>query len=222
MGAFLDFRLKWQYQGRTGEIKAGQESLFHRAFVNLRHELVDWSPAFGIIAEDVLEPFVQKQFKQEGAAGVDAMRTSKSSGSGLDWQELAASTVARRGSDHPILNVSGALRGSFTKGGGAHHEEITPKKLVWGSDVPYALFHQTGTGKGFGRERVATGPGTGRGMAMRKILSFTDQLRQQMGRTMTGRIAQVAQGIGFRIAGREGIGQGEARRIGNIALGLRP
>ena len=69
MGAFLDFRLKWQYQGRSGEIKAGQESLFHRAFVNLRHEMMDWSPAFEIIAEDVLTPFVEQQFEKEGAAG---------------------------------------------------------------------------------------------------------------------------------------------------------
>jgi hypothetical protein len=57
-------------------------------------------------------------------------------------------------------------------------------------------------------------------MPMRKILSFTDKMKQKMSRTMTGRIAQVARQIGFRVAGRD-VDAGEARRIGNIALGLR-
>ena len=209
MGAFLDFRLKWQYQGRTGEIKAGQESLFHRAFVNLRHEMMDWSPAFEIIAEDVLTPFVEQQFEKEGAAG------------GLRWAELAPATLeAREYPGRTILYQSGALLRSFVEKGGEHEETITPKKLLWGSRVPYSLFHQTGTGKGFQRASgVPTGVGTGRGMPMRKILSFTDKMKQKMARTMTGRIAQVARQIGFRVAGRD-VDAGEARRIGNIALGL--
>ena len=231
MGAFLDFRLKWQYQGQTGEIKAGQESLFQRAFVNLKNELMDWSPAFEIIAEDVLTPFVEQQFETQGAAGVDTIRSGKSSGTGFDWQELAESTVIARtagrraaGIFHranvAILNATGLLKGSFERGGAQHEEIITPKKLIWGSRVPYALFHQTGTGKGYQRERVPTGPGTGRGMPMRKILSLTEQLKHKMGRTMTGRISQVARQIGFRVAGRD-VDAAEAARIGKIALGLR-
>jgi len=208
---FLDFGLKWQYQGRTGEIKSGQESLFHRAFVNLRRELMDWSPAFEIIAEDILTPFMSEQFVDQGTPG------------GMTWQQLAPSTIqARGGSDYPILINTGFLLRSFTEKGGHHHQEITPKKLVWGSDVPYSIFHQTGTLKGFQRATVPTGPGTGRGMPMRKILAFPDALKHRMASTMRGRITQVARQIGFRIAGREGIDAGEARRIGNIALGLRP
>lgn len=211
MGAFLDFRLKWEYQGKSGEIKAGQESLFHRAFVNLRHDLMDWSPAFEIIAEDILTPFVSEQFVDQGAPG------------GVTWQKLVASTVDRRGgSDYPILINSGALLRSFVEQGGEHEQTITPKKLLWGSRVPYSLFHQTGTGKGFQRASgIPTGPGTGRGMPMRKILAFTDELKHKMASTMRGRITQVARQIGFRVAGRD-VDAGEARRIGNIALGLRP
>ena len=210
MGAFLDFRLKWQYEGKTGEIKAGQESLFHRAFVNLRHEMMDWSPAFEIIAEDVLTPFVEQQFEKEGAAG------------GMRWADLAPATLeAREYPGRTILYQTGALLRSFVEKGGEHEETITPKKLIWGSRVPYSLFHQTGTGKGFQQASgVPTGPGTGRGMPMRKILSFTDQLKHKMGRTMSGRIAQVARQIGFRVAGRD-VDAGEAARIGRIALGLR-
>jgi len=222
MGAFLDFRLKWQYQGKTGEIKAGEESLFHRAFMNLRHELVDWSPAFETIAEDVLTPLVEKQFETQGAAG------------GVTWAALAETTLSARSSGRraqgilhtsnlAILQASGTLKRSFVEKGGDHVETITPKKLTWGSAVPYGLFHQTGTGKGFQRASgVPTGPGSGRGMAMRKILELTDATKKRMSRTMTGRIAQVARQIGFRIAGHEGIDPGEAARIGRIALGLKP
>ena len=81
----------------------------------------------------------------------------------LTWQELTANTIRQRGSAHPILHRSGMLEESFQKGQPAHYGEITPKKLTWGSAVPYALFHQTGTGKGFGKDRVTTGPGTGAG-----------------------------------------------------------
>jgi len=211
MGALLDFRLKWEYQGKTGEIKAGSESLFHRAFLKLREGLLDWSPAFEVIADDILEPFVEEQFESEGKRA------------GLTWQELAPETIERRGSAHPILTAEGGLKISFMKGAAQHEQTITPRKLVWGSRVPYALFHQTGTGKGFQRERVATGKGTGRGMAMRKILSFTEPLKQRMARSITGRIDQVARAIGFKTWGRaERMGPGEARRIGYIALGLRP
>lgn len=210
MGPFLDFRLKWQFEGRTGEIRAGEESLFQRAFVKLRHELMDWSPAFEIIAEDILTPFVREQFVDQGAPG------------GITWQQLAPSTIQQRGgSDYPILIDKGNLLHSFTEKGGSHEQTITPRKLTWGSLVPYSVFHQTGTGKGHQKAAgVPTGPGTGRGMPMRKILSLTEDIKGQMTRTMMRRIDNVSRAIGLKRFGR-GIDPGEARRIGYIALGLR-
>lgn len=148
MGAFLNFRLLWTYKGRSGEIKAGAENLWTRAFSGVRAGMGDWSNAFGAIVEDVLDPYMERQFETEGVAG-----------QGMTWADLAESTRRQR-PDTTLLYVTGALSRSFRKGGAGHEEVITQKKLTWGSLVPYALFHQTGTGKGFGRDSVSTGPGT--------------------------------------------------------------
>jgi hypothetical protein len=123
----IDFKfgLAWQYGKKKGSF-----AFFHRRFLE---GVRDLSPALRIVADDILEPRLRAIFPSEGAS------------QDITWQALAPSTVARRGSEHPILHVSGHLEESFQKGGADHHEEIGPKKLVWGSDVPYALFAQFGT-----------------------------------------------------------------------------
>jgi len=218
MGLGLDFRLNWEYTGKERAAaglgpRRGSEILFRQAFGNLRQGMMDWTRAFAAIAEDILEPLVEEKFEKEG----------KVSGL-LSWQDLAPSTREHR-KDTTLLYVTGALSKSFRKGGAKHVEEIGPQKLRWGSDVPYAMFHQTGTGKGYQRGRVPVGPDTGRGMAMRRIIELTEDIRTRMRRSMTGRIAQVGRQIGFRVVSpseRKGLGPGEARRIGYIAMGLRP
>ena len=137
----------------------------------------------------------------------------------LTWQELTANTIRQRGSAHPILHRSGMLEESFQKGQPAHYEEITPRKLTWGSSVLYALFHQTGTGKGFGKDRVATGPGTGPGMPRRKELFLSERMKQQMANVMTGRMGQVARMVGFGVTGERGLNPLTARMIGQKILG---
>jgi phage gpG-like protein len=199
MAFVFDFRLRWNYKGRTGG-----EALFQRAFMDFKEGIGDFGPAFRLIAEDILEPVVEQNFRQERGE--------------LTWQELAPSTVAQRGSEHPILRISGFLQKSFRKGEAAHREEITPRKLIWGSDVPYALFHQTGTGKGFGRDRIATGPGTGRGMPRRKELYLTGRMKRMMANTMIGRMGQIARVIGFKVLGSRGVSPLEARMVGEQIL----
>jgi phage gpG-like protein len=156
-----------------------------------RQMLGDWTPAFEIIAHDVLEVHALGQFASEG---------------GLDtggWAKLADSTVKKRGSAHPILRSSEAtLMKSFQRGGASHREEITPRRLLWGSDVPYSLFHQTGTGKGFEHDEVETGPGTGRGMARRAILRLGKAARNEIMTRLQARLNQIARQIGYRILGR--------------------
>ena len=199
----LNFGLAWEYQG-----KRGTDVLFHTAMLKLKDGISDWTPAFEFIAEDILEPFVAKQFLTQGAEG------------GLHWQRIAESTKRKREfPEASVLFQTDVLERSFAREGAGHVREITPKRLRWGSSVPHAVFHQTGTGKGYQQERVQTGPGTGRGEPMRKIIVLTEKMKQQVRSKFTGRIAKVAQGAGFRLFGREGIGRGEARRIGMIALG---
>ena len=59
------------------------------------------------------------------------------------WQPLAPSTAASRGSDHPILQLSGDLRSSIKY-------VATDKGLSVGSNLIYARIHQYGGDAGRG------------------------------------------------------------------------
>ena len=204
------FGLKWKYVPVGGDPKRGQEVIFDRLFTKFQEGVGDFSPAFRLIAEDILEPIVAQTFKQEKAE--------------TTWQELTAGTIAQRGgSAHPILHRpgSGMLEKSFQKGQPLHHEEIEKRLLRWGSDVSYALFHQTGTGKGFEQDRRFIGAlreGEGRGMPRRRIIWLTNREKQTIANTMVGRMAQVARMIGFRTLGR-GATPLEARMAGEQIIG---
>lgn len=75
------------------------------------------------------------------------------SAEGPGWEELAESTVAQRGSAHPILvapgargRKSGQLRRSFTtKGAKGALVEPLPDGLFMGSEDPLAAIHHHGT-----------------------------------------------------------------------------
>lgn len=205
------FELNWTYGAHKGK-----DVLANFTISRFDKAVGNWKPAFQFIADDILESFVSKNFETEGAAG------------GTRWQDLAPSTLKSRSKDFGvtrtaentfILHRTGMLERSFRKSEPHHVEDLGPKKMTWGSDVPYALFHQTGTRKGFDQARVATGPGTGRGMAMRKILSVTPALQADIERTLLGRGAQIARMAGFRVTGSRGATPLEARQIGERMLG---
>jgi phage gpG-like protein len=107
--------------------------------------LADFSPALRTIADDFRE-MVAEQFASEGRAG------------GTPWAELAPSTLRRRRRDGGgILYVTGALLRSLVEPGARGHiEEIDGESLVLGSALPYALFHQTGAGRGFGQPQLSS------------------------------------------------------------------
>ncbi len=201
----FQFQIEWEYGERRGK-----DVLANFVLHRFSNAIGNWTPAFRMIADDILEYAVERQFESEGSAG------------GESWQALAPSTLARIGRDQEhafILYRSGMLAKSFRKDEPMHHQEIEPKRMAWGSDVPYALFHQTGTGKGFSKSRVTTGKGTGRGMPMRKVLVITPETRAQIESTLLGRGAQIARQIGFAVTGDRGLSALEARQIGEAMLG---
>jgi phage gpG-like protein len=120
--------------------------------------LDDNAGALRLVADDFRE-MVAEQFASQGAAG------------GTPWAALAPSTLRRRGAGSGPLNSTGALMASLIDAGSAGHVEVSDgKTLTIGSELSYAMFHQTGTGRGLGQTNIATGRGLGRGMPMRPVL----------------------------------------------------
>jgi hypothetical protein len=129
------------------------------------------------------------------------------------------------------------LKRSFTKSAEDHHEEITSLKLVWGSDVPYAMFHELGTGGRFtlraagarrtvartraDRERLERSQSQPGGLVPRPMLVYSRQLANDIRSRMIIYMEMMARRTGYGIFGREVETPLEARRIGDIALGIR-
>lgn len=191
----LKMALSWSYRGRRGT-----ETLFHTAIGSFLTSLRDWAPAFRVMVSEVLEPSVDEQYATDGHG---------------KWAPLAAATAKGKGSD-TILFTSGRLAGSFKRGGQDNVEIITRQSLSWGSRVPYAIFHQTGTGAGFQALTKAVGE---RGVPMRKLLALTSQQKAAMRSIMVVRLANIARAEGFAMV--PGIKDpGQARNLGKELLGL--
>lgn len=90
------------------------------ALERLAERLDDLSPAMREIANALLD-HTEQAFRAEGPG----------------WPALAPATVARRGSAHPILQVSGALARSITP-------ESGPSFAAVATVLPYAAIHQFG------------------------------------------------------------------------------
>ncbi len=177
----LDFKfsISWDYKGQRGT-----SNLWHEGF---SRDIRDWTTAFARIAEEVLAPYVEDQFESQGGEGAGK------------WADLAESTIKDRAhhgyGPTPILTRSGDLKWSFRT------QRLTPLSFAWGSMSPYAMFHQTGTGKGFNQRQVESGKGTGRGMPQRPIFDFTgtDRASAAMQRILIREGAKAARRVGFAI-----------------------
>ncbi len=193
----------WNYKGQRGG-----EALFHTAIQDFSGQIADWKPAFTFMAHDVLEYYTEQMFATEGHG---------------EWQSLAEATYRQKKSTR-ILFRTGELQESFHAGGPQHVEEISAKRLLWGSTNPVAVFAQTGTGKGFQRRAVLTGKGTGRGMPQRRILELSEDMKRAMRSAMVRRAAQVARMIGFKIASDAGeeVSAADAGRMGRSFLRTGP
>jgi hypothetical protein len=123
--------------------------------------LGDNAPA--LIADDYRQ-MIAEQSASEGSAG------------GTPWAALAPSTVRSCRSGSTILNSTGALLVSLIDSGGAGHiEESDGQSLTLGSNLFYALFQQTGAGRGFGQTSIPTSRGQGRGLPARPIITLSDE-----------------------------------------------
>lgn len=160
--------MQFTYNVNSESVEQGLESF--------QNSLADNSPALKLIADDFRE-MVSEQFASEGAAG------------GTPWAELARSTLRSRRGSSGILNSTGALLASLTDSDSEGHvEETDGQSLSIGSSVPYALFHQTGAGRGFGLASILSGRGLGRGLPTRPIIVLTEE-------RSAGWVGMVGQGL---------------------------
>lgn len=107
------------------------------------------------------------------------------------WAQLSKNTIAgrRKGSSKPLQD-SGILRASFTAGGKGNIFNIAGNEVTIGSAIPYASYHEEGTGPyeirpiraKFLRFMTADGPRFAKvvhhpGIPKRKILPTVSQAR---------------------------------------------
>lgn len=109
---------------------------YSRAFSRFGEGLKDYSALFERMADEFyLE--IGKAFASEGGSGATGA-----------WQELspkyAAQKQRRWGFVHPILQASGALKKSFTRGGAENITAIAPLYMTVGSGMPRSVYHQKG------------------------------------------------------------------------------
>jgi phage gpG-like protein len=92
----------------------------------------------------------KEQFQSEGSAG----KSGK-------WKQLSSPYKERKQrqyGDVPILTRTGRLYRSLTSSGGDSVVEKRPLEMVLGSKVPYAGYHQSGTGRMPKREPISVTP----------------------------------------------------------------
>ncbi|HYD01049.1 MAG TPA: hypothetical protein VEB22_07465 [Phycisphaerales bacterium] len=106
----------------------------------LERRLVSFTP---------LWPLVHSEWEAMQYAHFDSM------GRGA-WLPQSDATAERRPGGK-LLNVTGKLRASTAKGRG-HVRIATPQSLTVGTRLPYARFHQHGTGRMPARQVIAPSP----------------------------------------------------------------
>lgn len=66
---------------------------------------------------------------------------------GSSWPPLAASTIARKGHDQPLVLTSALVNAMTNRNAPGHVGEVMSRGLTYGTDIEYAGFHQDGTSR---------------------------------------------------------------------------
>lgn len=118
------------------EIHVVGDEIIRRELMRFSGRMAAPEPGLELVA-DAMEDATMEQFESEGAR------------SGEPWQRLSPSTVAAKaeqGLDPAILQATRRMVNSLTLGArGEHIRQIGPGTLRFGTRVPYAIYHQTGT-----------------------------------------------------------------------------
>lgn len=126
-------------------------------FTGLGSVSFTWMPAPSIVAADIdaaankLERIIEPLLLSRNVAQADIREhfDNEESPDGDAWAELSPDYVERRGSAHPILDDTGALKAAATSPGAF---QVTGNTLFYdmGAIPDYGMYHQTGYNKKFG------------------------------------------------------------------------
>lgn len=181
----ISAKVEWQWKGYKGD-----EALAAAIDNNVK-AIKNWKPFFRDYIHVVLEPGIVEQFVSEGKSG------------NTPWAPLAPSTIARRSrggirgglafgsfaGNLDILRRTNRLYESFL-GGPDHIQTITNQTLTWGTSVPYAPIHQTGT----------RAPRHG-AIPARPILVMSEKMKSQTNAAIARFVARGAKDSGFMVRG---------------------
>lgn len=156
---------------RMRMVVAGQVEM-DRGLARFTDGVSDWRPIWNVFA-DTFYAYLKGQFTSEGEEGL-----------GVKWAPLSAVYAAWKATHFagkPILQRTGRLMASLTsqKAPGAVYI-ARPKSLTIGSEVPYAIYHQTGTGRMPQRKEVVLNEGAKREL-MKLAQMYLIQIASQVG-----------------------------------------
>lgn len=132
--------------------------VLHRQFTRFISELTDLTDLWHVIARD-LQASAERAFASEGAS------------SGSAWAPLTAAYASWKGQNYPgktILRRTDVLYKSLVHDGPGHVHSVSPRAMLWGTEVPWAGFLQGGT----------------RRMKARPIIRLTGQDQSDMTKTV--------------------------------------
>jgi len=145
-----------------------------RGLARFTDGISDWRPIWPVFA-DTFYAYIRSQFSSEGEEGL-----------GAKWAKLSDSYAAWKAKHFPgkpILQRTGALIASLTGASapGAVYQP-QPHSLTIGSTIPYALYHQTGTGR----------------MPQRKEIVFSEPAKRELMKLAQMYLVEIATKVGFR------------------------
>ena len=151
------------------------EEVFNRAF-NRIDSLSDLRPVFPPLIDEFYR-IEQEQFDSEGAAG------------GQRWQKLSDNYVPRKEKQFgslPILQATGDLMASLTDFEAPDVVlRITPDELGIGTNVPYAIYHQSRRSR--------------KKLPRRPLVNFSEAQKRRMQKAVQLGLVQFIRQAGFRV-----------------------
>jgi phage gpG-like protein len=166
------------------------------AFGGLVAKIQDWRSLWPHVIERVVKS-EERLYSSEGVTG--------GHGQWAPLTEAYEKAKRRKYGEKPIEQASERLRQSIVEAGEGHVEDLQPLSMTFGTDVPYAIYQQTGTRK----------------MPARRLFDFTQEDQRVIQQEIQRQAVQYARTLGFRIASQiygETVSAVEARALGVQAL----